>query len=65
MERTVKDITPLINQIKSIVMLIVGIVLVVLLAGTTARAARLGINWLPGLGPMEMAYLGVAYWAIR
>lgn len=46
-------------------MLIVGIVLVVLLAGTTARAARLGITFLPGLGPMEMAYLGVAYWAIR
>lgn len=60
-----KDITPVLNQIKSIVMLIVGFVLVILLAGTTARAAKLGVPWLPGLDPMAMAYLGVGYWAIR
>lgn len=60
-----KDISPFIAQAKSIVMMVVGIVLVILLAGTTARAARLGINFLPALAPMEMAYICVAYWAIR
>lgn len=60
-----KDITPLINQIKSIVMLIVGIVLVILLAGTTARAARLGINFLPGLDPQTMGWLGIAWWTMK
>lgn len=60
-----KDITPVLNKIKSVLMLIVGFVLVILLAGTTARAARLGLPWLPGLDPMQMAYIGVGYWAIR
>ena len=60
-----KDITPFISQAKSIVMMIVGIVLVILLAGTTARAARLGLPWLPSLDPMQMAYICVAYWAVK
>lgn len=60
-----KYATTIANQIKSIVMLVVGFVLVLLLAGTVARAARLGIPWLPSLDPMAMAYIAVAYWAIR
>lgn len=60
-----KDATAIANQIRSILMLIVGFVLALLLAGTVAKAARLGVPWFPSLGPMEMAYLGVAYWAIR
>lgn len=59
------DATKIANQIRSILMLIVGFVLALLLAGTVARAARLGVPWLPGLDPMAMAYVGVAYWAIR
>jgi hypothetical protein len=59
-----KDINGTIAQIKSIVMMVVGIVLVILLAGTVARAARIGIP-IPALGAMEMAYIGVAYWAIK
>lgn len=60
-----KDINGTIAQVRSVVMMVVGIVLVILLAGTTARAAKLGLPWLPGLDPMQMAYLGVGYWAIR
>ena len=60
-----KDATAIANQIKSIVMIVVGFVLVLLLAGTVAKAARLGIPWLPSLDPMQMAYICVAYWAIR
>lgn len=59
-----KDINGTISQIKSIVMMVVGIVLVILLAGTVARAARIGIP-IPALDPMQMAYIGVAYWAIK
>jgi len=59
------DVTKFANQIRSILMLIVGFVLALLLAGTVARAARLGIPWLPGLEPMAMAYLAVGYWALR
>jgi hypothetical protein len=61
----VKDISPLISQARSILMMVVGLVLVILLAGTVARAARLGLPWLPGLDPMQMAYLGVGYWALK
>ena len=60
-----KDATAIANQIKSIVMIVVGFVLVLLLAGTVAKAARLGVHWLPSLDPMQMAYICVAYWAIR
>jgi hypothetical protein len=59
-----KDANAIISQIKSIVMMVVGIVLVILLAGTVARAARIGIP-IPALGAMEMAYVAVAYWAIK
>jgi hypothetical protein len=61
----VKDATAIANQIKSIVMIVVGFVLVLLLAGTVAKAARIGVPWLPSLDPMSMAYICVAYWAIR
>jgi hypothetical protein len=61
----VKDATAIANQIRSILMLIVGFVLALLLAGTVARAARLGVPWFPSLDPMQMAYLGIGYWAIR
>lgn len=59
-----KDANAIIAQIKSIVMMVVGIVLVILLAGTVARAARIGIP-IPALGAMEMAYVSVAWWALK
>jgi hypothetical protein len=59
-----KDANALIAQFKSIVMMVVGLVLIVLLAGTVARAARIGIP-VPALDPMQMAYIGIAYWAIK
>lgn len=59
------DATKIANQIRSILMMIVGFVLALLLAGTVARAAKLGVPWFPSLDPMAMAYIGVAYWAIR
>lgn len=58
------DATKIANQIRSILMLIVGFVLALLLAGTVARAARLGVP-IPSLDPMAMAYIAIAYWAIR
>lgn len=60
-----KDANAIIAQVKSILMLIVGFVLALLLAGTVARAARLGVPWFPSLDPMQMAYLGVAWWAMK
>lgn len=60
-----KDAQAIANQVKSIVMLIVGFVLVILLAGTTARAARLGLPWLPGLDPQTMGWLGIAWWTMK
>lgn len=59
-----KDANAIIAQIKSITMLVVGFVLVILLAGTVARAARFGVP-IPSLDPMAMAYIAIAYWAIR
>lgn len=59
------DATALANQIRSILMLIVGFVLAILLAGTVAHAARFGIPFLPRMDPMHLAYVCVAYWAIR
>jgi hypothetical protein len=59
-----KDANALIAQFKSIVMMVVGLVLIVLLAGTVARAARIGIP-VPALDPMQMAYIGIAYWAMK
>ena len=59
------DATKIANQIRSILMLIVAFVLAILLAGTVARAARLGIPWFPSLDPMHMAYIAIAYWAMK
>lgn len=59
-----KDVQTIANQIRSILMLIVGFVLALLLAGTVARAAKFGVP-IPALDPMAMAYIAIAYWAIR
>jgi hypothetical protein len=59
------DAHALANQVKSLVMLAVGFVLAMLLAGTVAHAARFGIPFLPRMDPMHLAYVCVAYWAIR
>ena len=60
-----KDATTIANQIRSILMLVVGFVLALLLAGTVAKAARLGVPWFPALDPMAMAYIAIAYWAMK
>lgn len=60
-----KDFHSILNQILSVIKLIVGVVILLLLAGTAARAARLGIPWLPALDPMPMAYLAGAWWLVR
>ncbi len=59
------DATKIANQIRSILMLIVGFVLALLLAGTVARAARFGVPWFPSLDPTAMAYIAIAYWAMK
>jgi hypothetical protein len=59
-----KDANALISQFRSIVMMVVGLVLIVLLAGTVARAARIGIP-IPALDPMQMAYVAIGYWALK
>lgn len=59
------DAQALAHQIKSILMLVVGFVLAILLAGTVAHAARFGIAFLPRVEPMSMAYLCVAWWALK
>jgi len=59
------DATKIANQIRSILMMIVGFVLALLLAGTVARAARLGVPYLPALDPTGMAYIAIAYWAMK
>ncbi len=55
-----KDATAIANQIRSMLMLIVGFVLALLLAGTVARAAKLGVHWFPSLDPQTMGWLGIA-----
>lgn len=60
-----KDVNALVNQATSIVTLIIGIVILIILAGTVARAARLGIPWLPSMGTTELAYLCGAWWLWR
>lgn len=57
--------TAIANQVKSIVMLIVGFVLALLLAGTVAKAARLGVPWFPALDPQTMGWLGIAWWTMK
>lgn len=59
------DAQALAHQIKSILMLVVGFVLAILLAGTVARAAKLGISWGPSVSPMDIAALCVAWWALK
>lgn len=59
------DAKALAQQIKSILMLAIGFVLAILLAGTVAHAARLGIAFLPRMDPMHMAYVAVAWWALK
>jgi hypothetical protein len=61
----VKDATAILNQITHFFKMAIGIVVLVLLAGTAARAARLGLPWLPALDPMQMAYLAGAWWLVR
>lgn len=60
-----KDMNALVGQLTDIVSRILGLVLLVLLAGTIARAARLGLPWLPALGPADMAYVAGAWWLWR
>lgn len=60
-----KDATQILNQITHFFKLAIGLVVLVLLAGTAARAARLGIPWLPALDPTQMAYLAGAWWLVR
>jgi hypothetical protein len=59
------DAMALANQVRSILMLIVGFVLAILLAGTVARAAKLGVPWLPSLDPQTMGWLGIAWWTTK
>lgn len=60
-----KDFHSILNQILSVIKLIVGVVILLLLAGTAARAARLGVPWLPAMDPVQMAYLAGAWWLVR
>jgi hypothetical protein len=60
-----KDATAILNQVTNFFKLAIGSVVLVLLAGTAARAARLGIPWLPALDPTQMAYLAGAWWLVR
>lgn len=60
-----KDATAIANQIRSILMLVVGFVLALLLAGTVAKAARLGVPWFPALDPQTMGWLGIAWWTMK
>lgn len=60
-----KDVTQIVNQIIHFLRLAIGLIVLVLLAGTAARAARLGLPWLPALDPMQMAYLAGAYWLVK
>jgi len=60
-----KDATQILNTITHFIKLAIGIVVLVLLAGTAARAARLGLPWLPALDPTQMAYLAGAWWLVR
>ena len=59
------DAQALAHQIKPIIMLVVGFVLAILLAGTVAHAARFGIAFLPRMDPMHMASVAVAWWALK
>ena len=59
------DAQALANQLRSFLMLAIGFVLAIILAGTVAHAARFGIPFLPRMEPMHLAYICVAYWAIR
>lgn len=63
--KTAFEVREIALHIKQFVMLIVGFILVILLAGTTARAARLGIPWLPGVDPQTMGWLGIAWWTMK
>lgn len=60
-----KDANAILSQVISITKLIVGFVILLILAGTTARAARIGIPWLPALSPTEMCYLAGAWYLTR
>ena len=60
-----KDFNGILNQVVSIVKLVIGFVILLLLAGTTARAARIGIPMLPSMGTTELAYLCGAWWLVR
>lgn len=60
-----KDATQILNQVTHFFKLAIGLVVLVLLAGTAARAARLGIPWLPAMDPVPMAYLAGAWWLVR
>lgn len=59
------DINALIAQAVGIIETIVGLCLLLLIAGATARAMRLGINFLPSVGTTELAYLCGAWWLLR
>lgn len=60
-----KDATQILNTITHFFKLAIGIVVLVLLAGTAARAARLGLPWLPSLDPVAMCYLAGAWYLTR
>lgn len=60
-----KDVNALVRQLTDIVTLVLGFVILVLLAGTIARAARIGLPWLPALSPTDMAYIAGAWWLWR
>lgn len=59
------DLNQIIGQIQSLAMMIVGLVVTILLLGTSLRASGHPVQYLPALDHTAMAYLAGAWYLAR